>query len=580
MSAAGNLRFGTFELRSASGELRQHGDLVKLSPQPFKVLDLLARRAGEIVTRDEIREHVWPDDTFVDFEQGLNFCVRQIREALGDAAAAPRFVETLPRRGYRFLMPVIAETPHAAASTPTRLIVLPFRLLRADPDTEFLAFSLPDAITSSLSGLESLVVRSSLAAARYADGGAHVPLPDPKAIAADQDVDLIVTGTLLRAGDQVRVTAQMTDASTSALVWTETAQASVHDLFRLQDELTHHITGSLSLPLTAREQQRLGGDVPASARAYEYYLRGNQLSYDSKQWAVARDLYLRAVDEDPRYAPAWARLGRIHHVMGKYLDTGSPDGLDLAEAAFARALALNPDLPLTHKLYAQLEVDRGRAQDGMARLIDRARIADPELLTGLVTTCRYCGLLEASVAAHARAVALEPKVRTSVGHTWFLQGDYAHLAAIPASRYPYIVPLALAELGRADEGLAQLRELEPKIPTKVRHLVSAARALLEGEAAESLAEVLAADIRDPEAFYYAARHCARLGEPDRALEFLARSIDGGFSCAPAMTRDPWLEPLRRTRACRALIDRASARHREAAALFSARQGAEMLRVPN
>jgi DNA-binding winged helix-turn-helix (wHTH) protein/tetratricopeptide (TPR) repeat protein len=576
MSPAGHLRFGTFELRSASGELRQQGDLVKLSPQPFKVLDLLARRAGEIVTRHEIREHVWPDDTFVDFDQGLNFCIRQVREALGDAAGAPRFIETLPRRGYRFLMPVTVVAPDAEASTPTRLIVLPFRLLRPDPDTAFLAFSLPDAITASLSGLESLVVRSSLAAARYADGGAHASAPDPKAIAAEQDVDMIVTGTLLRAADHVRVTAQMTDAATCALVWSDTAQAPVHDLFRLQDELTHRIVGSLSLPLTAREQQRLGRDVPANARAYEFYLRGNQLSYDSQQWAVARDLYLRAVDEDPRYAPAWARLGRIHHVMGKYLDTGSPDGLDLAEAAFVRALALNPDLPLTHKLYAQVEVDRGRAQDAMARLIARARIADPELLAGLVTTCRYCGLLEASVGAHARAVALEPKIRTSVGHTWFLQGDYARLAAVPASHYPYIVPLALAEIGRADEGLARLRELEPKIPTRVRHLVSAARALLEDEAAESLAEVLAADIRDPEAFYYAARHCARLGEPDHALAFLAKAIDGGFSCAPAMTRDPWLEPLRRTRWGRTLIERASARHREAAAVFAACQGAEMV----
>src|SRR5579871_6262621 len=133
------LRFDAFELDSGSGELRRRGDRVKLPPQPFRVLELLVRRGGEVVTRAQIREQIWTD-SFVDFEQGLNFCIRQIREALGDTAEAPRFIETLPRRGYRFLVPV--ETPPAAEPKPIRsLIVLPFRMLRPDPATDFLAFS-------------------------------------------------------------------------------------------------------------------------------------------------------------------------------------------------------------------------------------------------------------------------------------------------------------------------------------------------------------------------------------------------------------------------------------------------------
>src|SRR5262249_52346628 len=152
-------RFGAFELNSGTGELRQRGDLIKLAPQPFKVLDLLAHRRGEIVLRTEIRDHVWSGDTFVDFEQGLNFCIRQIREVLGDNADAPRFIETIPRRGYRFLMPVTGSEP-ARPTRVTRLIVLPFRMLRPDSETEFLGFSLPEAVTSSLGGLQSLVVRS------------------------------------------------------------------------------------------------------------------------------------------------------------------------------------------------------------------------------------------------------------------------------------------------------------------------------------------------------------------------------------------------------------------------------------
>ena len=565
-------RFGSFELHQASGELRQHGDLVKLAPQPAKVLGLLVRRAGEVVTRDQFREHVWAGDTFVDFEQGLNFCVRQIREALGDTAEAPRYIETLPRRGYRFLLPVSTPTSGAGPGGLTRLIVLPFRMLRPDDDTAFLAFSLPDALTATLSCLESLVVRSSLAAARFADGDAS----DLKKVATEADVDMIVTGTLLRAGDQVRVTSQLTDAASGTLVWSDSAQVPMGDVFQVQDELTRRVVDSLKLPLSAGERQRLHRDVPANSRAYEYYLRGNQLSQDPKQWAVARDLYQHCLDLDPDYAPAWARLGRIHHVMGKYLDTGTADHLSQAEAALTRALALNPELPLTHKFLAQLEVDRGRARDALARLIKRARLPDPELLAGLVTACRYCGLLDASVAAHARAIALEPKLRTSVVHTWFLQRDYPRVAAAPPALFPYIVPLALAEVGQKEQGLATFRELEPKTPTRVRHLISSGRLLLEGRTAESTAAMLAFNVQDPEPLFYGARHLAKLGESDRAIEWLQRAVEGGFFCYPALAADPWLDPLRKRATFTKLLKRAQTQHKEAASLFTGLQGEQIL----
>src|SRR5881396_1999095 len=204
------LRFDVFELDTGSGELRKNGDRVKLQPQPLRVLELLVRHGGEVLTRADIRERIWCD-SFVDFEQGLNFCIRQIREALGDNADAPRFVETLPRRGYRFLLPV--EKPPALEPKAVRsLIVLPFRMLRPDPGTDFLAFSLPEALTTSLSGLRSVVVRSSLVASRFAAG-----TQDLQTIAAEAHVDLIVTGTLLSTGDEIRVTCHLTAAATGTL---------------------------------------------------------------------------------------------------------------------------------------------------------------------------------------------------------------------------------------------------------------------------------------------------------------------------------------------------------------------------
>jgi TolB-like protein/tetratricopeptide (TPR) repeat protein len=574
MSEPAVVRFGGFELDAAKGELRHKGDLVKLPPQPFKVLELLARHSGNVMTREEIRKHVWCGDTFVDFEQGLNFCIRQIREALGDSADRPRFIETLPRRGYRFLMPVEAP-PQAQAGKATRLIVLPFRMLRPDPDTDFLAFSLPDAITGSLSGLHSLVVRSSMAAARFTGDG---DAADPKRIASEADVDVIVSGTLLRAGDQVRVTSQLTDAASGTLLWSESAQAPVGDVFQVQDELTRRIVGSLSLPLTVREEQMLHRDVPGNARAYEYYLRGNQLSYDSKQWSVARDLYLRCVEEDPRYAPAWARLGRIHHVMGKYLNPPDSALLGQAEAAFRRALELNSDLTLAHKLYAQLEVDRGQARDAMARLIERAQSADPELLAALVTTCRYCGLLNASDAAHGRAVSLEPKIRTSVVHTWFLRGDHDRVVTFKPLEFPYLVALSMAELGRGTEAIAAMREVEPKITTKIRDLVVAARLLLEGNPGESAAAVtrFVTGFKDPEGLFYAARHFAHVKEIDRAIALLEGIVAGGFFCYPTLSKDPWLDSLRRKPAFTKLLKGAETKHREAAATYSQLRGEKVL----
>jgi eukaryotic-like serine/threonine-protein kinase len=564
MSSQSFLRFATFELHPATGELRKGGDVLKLAPQPFKVLELLARRGGEVVARAEIRDHVWNGDTFVDFDQGLNFCIRQIREVLGDTADAPQFIETLPRRGYRFLLPVTAAAP-AAPIPLTRLIVLPFRMLRPDPETEFLAFSLPDAVTSSLGGLQSLVVRSSMTAARFAGDAVT-----PQHIGVEADVDAIVSGTLLRLGPEIRVAAQLTAATSGALLWSKSAQTPVGDLFRVQDELTRRIVASLSLPLTNREEQMLRHDVPSSPAAYEYFLRGNQLAHDANQWGVARDLYLQSVSEDPDYAPAWARLGRTRHVMAKYQPRGTQETLDQAEEAFRRSLDLNPDLAMAHKHFAQLEVDLGRAHDAMIRLTERAHTADPELLAGLVSALRYCGLLDASVAAHARALDLEPTIRTSVGHTWFLQADYARVATVKIADNPYIVAISLAELGRSDEALQRLRALELKLPGRLREFATVARALLEGHATESITAagcIVGSDFRDPEGLFYLSRHLAHLNEVTPALELLERVVASGHFCFPALARDPWLGPLRKKPAFTKLLRRAEALHAEALAAF-------------
>ena len=342
------------------------------------------------------------------------------------------------------------ETP--TARPVTRLIVLPLRVLRPDSETDFLAFSLPDAIATSLSGLDSLVVRSSFVAAKFS-----VEAPDLAEIAAQADVDIVLVGTLLRAGQGLRVSLQLLEAPGGTVLWSQQTQVSLGDLFQLQDEVAQRIVESLASPLVAQERSQAHRDTPATAQAYEYYLRGNQLSAkghlsrpDATEWQLARDFYRRCVEEDPAFAPAWAQLGQVYRLTEKYFPTEAQDHLTDADAALQRALALNPDLPMAHRLYAYLEVDQGRAANAMLRLIERARkrTADPELFAGLVHACRYCGLLEASLAAHEHAQRLDPKMPTSVINTYWHLGEYGRVADSQFERTPILVAMAWLMVNR------------------------------------------------------------------------------------------------------------------------------------
>ena len=325
--------------------------------------------------------------------------------------------------------------------------MLPFRVLRSDPEVDFLGLALADAVSSSLSGLSSLVVRSSAASSRFA-----VEAPDLPSIATQLDVDLVLMGTLLRSGDRLRVSTQLVEAPAGTLTWSHTTESEVGDLFRLQDELTQGIVASLTRSLGGPTRPERPGETPASARAYEFYLRGTEVARDWSQLQVARDLYLRCVAEDPGFAPAWARLGRAHRLIGKYLEIPELAAHQArAEEALRRALDLSPRLPLAHKLYAHLEAEVGRAQDAMVRLLRLAAEArnDAELFAGLVHACRYSGLLEASLAAHREAQRLDPHLSTGVVHTLWQRGEFEAVLEQKAQR-------------RA--GVARVRAPRPRTP--------------------------------------------------------------------------------------------------------------------
>jgi serine/threonine protein kinase len=461
-----------------------------------------------------------------------------------------------------------------------RLIVLPFRVLRPDTETDFLAFSLADAITSSLSSLDSLVVRSSVTASRFAGADA-----DLETIAAKTEVDLVLTGTLLRAGDQLRVNTQLVEAPGGAVVCSHSSQAPLGDIFALQDELSRGVVGALALPLSARDEQRLRRDVPATAKAYEYYLRANELSTKPKNWSIARSLYLECLAEDPNYAPAWARLGRVNRVIATYSGESSADYYEQAQSAFTRALELNPDLSLAHNLYTNVEVELGQAEAAMLRLVRRAheRTGDPELFAGIVQACRYCGLLEASIAAYEHAKRLDPQIRTSVAHAYLALGDYERAIATNVEDPPALDAYSLAALGRTDEAIELLRQIDSTpLPKLYRHYVQGILRLLEGNRAKAIEsfQALASEsaMRDPCGWYYGARALAYLGQSDSALLYIERSVSAGFFCYPWLARDPWIDSLRHRSDFRQLLSVAETRHRRATDAFLSVGGDELLGI--
>ena len=343
------------------------------------------------------------------------------------------------------------------------------------------------------------------------------------------------------------------EAPAGTLVSSQTLQAPLGDVFQLQDELARRIVESLSPSLSEREGPRRRG-VPASARAYEFYLRANEVVRDRSHVAVARDLYRQCVDEDPSFAPGWARLGRCHRLLAKYFLEEPEENMARADEAYRRALELDPDLPEAHKLYAHREAEIGRARDALVRLLGLARTTrnDPETFAGLVHACRYCGLLEASEAAHREARRLDPHISTSVVYTWWARGDMERVIEETSDAGDFeLRTMAFLALGQEDEARRTLELPSTSFSPVFETIKKALEAMIDrrAEAADLFAE-LAATHSDPEAMFMYGACLGRLGDTARALSALTACVDGGFAVPQALAH-PWLASLRRRRPRRA-----------------------------
>jgi TolB-like protein/DNA-binding winged helix-turn-helix (wHTH) protein/Tfp pilus assembly protein PilF len=385
---AAKIRFGEFEMDTAAGELRKSGELVSLPPQPFKVLALLVRHAGQPITREEIRQEIWGDQTVVDFERGLNFAINKIRGALGDSADSPTYIQTLPRRGYRWVCHVQTPTasgqpkPEAAnpisqprMPRPRRLVtaagfaicvglslaavfylhpprevadgairsiaVLPFETLTHAAGDEYLSDGTTDALINELGRLAALRVTSRTSSSLY-----RRPAKPAKTVARELGVDALVEGAVLRSGDRIRVSVQLIDAAADRQIWSDSYDRRVGDILTLQGEVARSIAGAIRVRLTSQQRSAFSLSRPVNPEAYEFYVRGrlywNKVTADGSRKAIAD--FEKALSYDPKFALAYAGLADAY--AGLPVSTGTPaeDALEKAKQAAEQALAIDPDL--------------------------------------------------------------------------------------------------------------------------------------------------------------------------------------------------------------------------------------------
>jgi TolB-like protein/DNA-binding winged helix-turn-helix (wHTH) protein/Tfp pilus assembly protein PilF len=409
-SKARILRFGVFEVDLQTGELRKSGLKTKLQEKPFQILVLLLKRPGEVVTREELQKALWPTDTFVDFEHGVNTAIAKLRQALDDDPDNPRFIQTLPRRGYRFIGMVdpITESPPTSPGLviPERqtlsrrftrrqivlaavalailatailakfdllrlrrttrtapphvesLAVLPLDNLSGNPADEYLVDGMTDALITNFSKIGALRVISRTSIMRYK--GASRPLPE---IGNELNVDAVVEGAVLRSDGRVRITAQLIDARTERPLWAETYERDLRDTLALQGEVAQAIANQVLIKVTPQEQVRLATVRPVSAEAQEAYLQGRYYWNRANSWnnpSTREDLdkalgyFQQAISNDPQYALAYAGVADCYIKMVDFVKLEPGKGYPQAKAAATQALAIDDTVGEAHNSLAMV----------------------------------------------------------------------------------------------------------------------------------------------------------------------------------------------------------------------------------
>jgi TolB-like protein/DNA-binding winged helix-turn-helix (wHTH) protein/Tfp pilus assembly protein PilF len=485
LNASGRIfRFGAFEFHVQAGALRKHGLRIKLGGQPVSVLAMLLERPGEVVTREELQKRLWPVGTYVDFEHSLNAAIKRLRQALGDSADSPRFIETLARNGYRFIAPVTQsadDIPEAAAQTtdvpqaatpriesggwrrfsalPAVLVaallltviaaalaglrgrwwphkgtglirslaVLPLANLSGDPDQEYFVEGMADALRQHLEGISALRVISRTSSVYYQ--GSSKPLPE---IARQMNADAVVDGSVLRSGDRVRINVELIEAAGDRRLWGGSYDRDLKDVLTLQSEVAQKIADEIRVSLTPPDRARLARRHTPDPDAYLAYSKGrffwNRRTEEDLKKAIG--YFEQAIQKDPNYALAYDGLADCWAPLAWYSYMAPAETLPHAKEAVTKALALDDSLAEAHTSLAFVSLYYDRDWAKAEREFRRAIDLNPNYANGHHWYAEFLSLVgrnEQAIAESERARELDPLsniINTWVGSRYFFARQY------------------------------------------------------------------------------------------------------------------------------------------------------------
>lgn len=592
------VQFGAFELDLETAELRRHGLRVKLQEKPFQILAALLESPGQVVTREELKQRLWPE-AYVDFDHSLGNAINRLRATLGDSAEQPRYIETLPKRGFRFIAPVLdVEAPVPLPVEPPRkrlwpsllvaagavmavavylgwpeagdppsssgrmmLAVLPFENLSGNPELDFVSDGLTEEMISQLGrwNPEELGVIARTSAMLYKDRDKSV-----KEVGEELGVDYVLEGSLRSADDRWRISAQLIHTRDQTHLWAEDFNRPRGDIVGLQEDIARAISRRIGVRLAQVGETHRGNARRVSPEAHEAYLRGRLLWYTRTGEGMIRSVeyFQRAIELEPEYALAHAALADAYTLLSSYALVSSREVGPLARAAALRAVELDNSSALAHtalaSVYDEFDWDFLAAQQEYKRAIELDRnyaVAYDWYSTVLIRL----GMFEAAEAVLRKGLELDPVSVLLIGR----------LCAVLA-------------IIRADAALAQCqkaRELDPQHPTLSLHFstayyragspaeaVTEVRGLVEDEgdnpsykawlgyylgragqreeAEAILEELLALSEKEWVSAYAIATVYSGLGETDAALEWLEKAYQARESWITYLIADARIDPLR------------------------------------
>ena len=592
------VRFETFEVDLRAGELRKAGVRVKLPGQPFQVLAILLESPGEVVTREELEKRLWPD-TFVDVDHNLNTAINKIREVLGDSAESPRFVETLPRRGYRFIGPLTplpanerqpaTQSSHvrryvtvgaaflfllalsgaaflkwrlarraADPSTIRSLAVLPLANLSADPSQQYLVDGLTEELTSEISQLHSLRVISRTSTMQYRDTQKKAPQ-----IAKELQADGLIEGSILRVNDRVRITAKLIHGPSDTHLWSKRYERDLRNVIALQHEIASDIAREVRLSLGPQEQAHLARAREVIPEVHEAYLLGRFHLQNGSKASIYRalDYFQQAIQKDVEYAPAYAGVADAYTAMRSTYAAPS-EVMPKAKAAALRAVALDETLPEAHVSLGGVlmfyDYDWPNAEREFQRALDiRPSYAEAHdyYAMFLVANRRF----QAAVDEILRARQLDPVsglIAADAAWVFYLKRDYDQLmeqakAAVELAPNYWLGHLQLGlayekkgDFARALQELEEARRMDDD-PGVLEMLAGTyAAAGRPDEARRITEEMVERSTKRYICAYEVATTYAGLKDRESAFLWLRKSLDERADCSPWIAADPKLDPLR------------------------------------